>query len=116
MLVYNGAIWQLEYRGVDREILEELNPGFDYYHGYAYLNPEDLKALGYEQDQDTLIDYIERTREEELKEMILENILNSPDWYRNIKIQAAEEGIPLDTALKENVEYMYWKGKQDAQN
>ncbi|MFZ6050863.1 hypothetical protein [Halocola ammonii] len=116
MLVYNGAIWQLEYRGVDREVLEELNPGFDYYHGYAYLNPDDLEALGYEQDQDTLVHYIERTRKEELKKKILEDILNSPEWYEGIRVYAVEEGIPLDSALKENVDYMYWKGKQDAQN
>ncbi|MEQ8907710.1 MAG: hypothetical protein RIC95_00830 [Vicingaceae bacterium] len=107
MMFYKNSLNQMIQRGVDSAKLAEYIPKLNFYLGYTYLNPKDLKALGYNQDKDTLIEIIERDKRDQIINNLMYQIHNTPEWKSNVEFNAKNIGISYDSALKKHAETYY---------
>ena len=107
MMVYKGnSIYQLEYRGVKKEKINAFLKNKKYYNDWIYLNKEELDDLGYNQANDTLINYIENSNNQIIREKIKNHILSSPSYIELIEKKAKEWNKPFEEVLEMDVDYL----------
>jgi len=115
MMIKKGSISQLIQRGVDSVAVVNLGKQLNYYHDYAYVNQGKLKEIGYVQENDSLIAYIEFYSVP--KQVHFDNIrtiiLGNEEWLNKIKKQALETNMSLDSAIQLNVNYVYQKQENE---
>ena len=113
MLIREGSESQLIERGVKAETVDSLINELDFYNGYAFINSNYFKKIGYDQDEDSLIDKIESGKEERIKRNIRRKINNSNKWFESIKNEAKTKGVSVDSILNNHVNYIFQKEKDD---
>ena len=108
MLVKEGSISQLIQRGVSPEKVKELESSLDYYDGYTYVNKDDLDRIGYRQDSDTLISYIEnlKLKTPERRDYIKNRIIGSKSWMEIIEKQSVQWDWPQDSVIEATIDYV----------
>ena len=112
MMVKEGSIGQLEKRGIPMEQVVTLNQKLTYHNGFAYINKKDLDIIGYVQEDDSYIEFIDSGKENKIKTKIRQNIFNSSAWLGDIKKLAIEWDLPLDSVITLNVNYVYEEGQK----
>ncbi len=104
MMVWEkGGINQLLYRGIAKEKLELFKPTLKYYLGWAYINKNDLDILGYIQENDTLIPFIENKKFTHRYHELLEKYHANPGWQEQMKKKAEEWNLPLEKVLHDDL-------------
>jgi len=112
MLVAEGAISQLEKRGISKKNVAKLDDELNYRNGYAYINQSDLKKYGYSQENDTLIAFIEKTKKQNFLKAAEKNIRSDPNWYSQVTTSADEENISIDSVMSRATNYIYQLEKE----
>lgn len=107
MLIAEGAISQLQKRGLSKENVAKLDAELNYRNGYAYVNHSDLEKYGYSQKNDTLIEFIEKTKKERFMKAAEENIRSDPNWFGQVTTSAEEENISIDSVMTRATTYIY---------
>lgn len=107
MMVYKGqSIYQLEYRGVNKQKIDSFLMNKKYYNDWIYINKKELDELGYIQENDTLINYIENKNNLILREKIKNHILSSPSYIELIEQKAKDWDLPFEEVLEMDIEYL----------
>lgn len=112
MMIRKGALNQLKLRGIKASTVDSLAKNLTYYNNYTYLNEGDLEKIGYQQEQDHYIHYIDSINDKVLRDKIRTNIFNSPIWLQSINDQAIQAQISLDSAISLNIDYLVRQGKE----
>lgn len=80
-----------------------------YYDGWFYINQSDFDNLGYNQSQDTLIQYINQQNKIALYNRIMAQILADQKWYGMMEERAKYLNKPLSEILDKEVKYFMYR-------
>lgn len=105
-IIKKGAIQQFLYRGVSSKTVDSLKENLCYFGGYAQINFEDFKKIGYNQTNDQYIPIIEQDKLEKKKQYFKEQIYSNPEWLEGIRNQSIEWGVSLEEAISINIDYL----------
>ena len=107
MLVKKGSIWQLERRGIQKEKLQALEKELNYQNGFSYINLPELKQLGYDQEQDTLIGFIEKSKKAKIIDASFQRLKSDQSWLILATEETNRRGITIDEYITEVANYFY---------
>ncbi len=118
MMVFNpdyrgNYIEQLLLRGISRENLDKFLAGKEYYQEWIYINKSDLDKMGYNQQKDTLIFYLEGVSLGLLVEEAKRSILSNPSYRRLIEEKAKQQEITFNQALENDANYVVMLAKEN---
>ncbi len=116
MVKEGGAINQLKYRGISEKKLADFSKKTSYKNGWIYLNKDDLQELGYQQKNDTFINYAENIKFQKLYQQLEINLLNNIGWQEEMKKKAQAWNVPLEDVKHQDFLWLIGEEKRNLYN
>src|SRR5690554_696621 len=109
MMLKPRSYKQLISRGMNSSKVQDfIQDAKKFYDEWFYVNQKDLKALGYNQSQDTLIQHIDQQNKITLYNRLESQILSDKTWYKILEERAKESNEPIEEVIdKEIIYFMY---------
>lgn len=107
LMIYKGAaIKQLLARGITKEKLDAFITQHNYYQDWIYINKNNLDEMGYIQQNDTLINYIEQHSKILRRDGVKSVILNDPSYVKLLEKKAKDWNMNFEEVLEMDVTYL----------
>lgn len=107
MMIYKGNhIQQLISRGITQHNIDRFLSNNEYYLDWIYVNKSDLDEMGYIQENDTLINYIEQSSSLIRRKELIEHILSNTPYVKLIEEKAKQWNVSFDEALELDINYV----------